>query len=96
MLLIDEKAKSIAAEPLLVLSLEAIEAEGLPEHDPGLPVFSQQLAYVMFTSGSTGVSKGVAVTHSNIVSLTADSCWQNGMHERVLFHSPHAFDASTY
>ncbi|MEI7666914.1 MAG: amino acid adenylation domain-containing protein [Synechococcaceae cyanobacterium ELA263] len=96
LLLIDDTAEVIAAEPLLVLSLNAIEAEGLPEHDPGLPVFSQQLAYVMFTSGSTGVPKGVAVTHSNIVSLAADSCWRNGMHERVLFHSPHAFDASTY
>ncbi len=96
LLLIDGTAEAIAAEPLLVLSLDAIEAEGLPEHDPGLPVFSQQLAYVMFTSGSTGVPKGVAVTHSNIVSLAADSCWRNGTHERVLFHSPHAFDASTY
>ncbi|MFM7547880.1 MAG: amino acid adenylation domain-containing protein, partial [Cyanobacteriota bacterium] len=96
LLLIDGTAEAIAAEPILVLSLDAINAEGLPEHDPGLPVFSQQLAYVMFTSGSTGVPKGVAVTHSNIVSLAADSCWRNGTHERVLFHSPHAFDASTY
>jgi nonribosomal peptide synthetase DhbF len=80
----------------VVLSLDAIEAEVLLEHDPGLPVFSQQLAYVMFTSGSTGVPKGVAVTHSNIVSMAADSSWRNGMHEWVLFHSPHAFDASTY
>jgi amino acid adenylation domain-containing protein len=96
LLLIDGTAEAIAAEPLLVLSLDAIAAEGLPEHDPDLPVFSQQRAYVMFTSGSTGVPKGVAVTHSNIVSLAADSCWRNGMHERVLFHSPHAFDASTY
>ena len=96
LLLIDGTAEAIAAEPLLVLSMDAIAAEGLPEHDPGLPVCSQQLAYVMFTSGSTGVPKGVAVTHSNIVSLAADSCWRNGTHERVLFHSPHAFDASTY
>ena len=96
LLLIDGTAEAITAEPLLVLSMDAIAAEGLPEHDPGLPVCSQQLAYVMFTSGSTGVPKGVAVTHSNIVSLAADSCWRNGTHERVLFHSPHAFDASTY
>ncbi|CAL9567060.1 amino acid adenylation domain-containing protein [Streptomyces sp. enrichment culture] len=52
-------------------------------------------AYVMFTSGSTGTPKGVTVSHRSIVSLTRDRRWR-GAHERVLFHSPHAFDAATY
>ncbi|MFF4160351.1 amino acid adenylation domain-containing protein [Streptomyces sp. NPDC001678] len=58
--------------------------------DPG------RLAYVMFTSGSTGTPKGVAVTHGNITALVRDPAWHGGAHERVLLHSPHAFDASTY
>lgn len=54
------------------------------------------LAYVMFTSGSTGVPKGVATTHGNILNLATDQCWRNGNHRRILMHSPHSFDAATY
>ena len=42
----------------------------------------------MFTSGSTGVPKGVAVTHHNITTLAADHRWHD--HHRVLSHSPFA------
>ncbi|MFD5064793.1 amino acid adenylation domain-containing protein [Streptomyces sp. NPDC058394] len=64
---------------------------------PAFPaVDPEQLAYVMFTSGSTGTPKGVAVTHRNVLGLARDTGWQGGAHERVLLHSPHAFDASTY
>ncbi len=54
------------------------------------------LAYVMYTSGSTGTPKGVAVDHRAVVALALDRRWRGGAHERVLFRSPHAFDASTY
>ncbi|MBT2387145.1 non-ribosomal peptide synthetase [Streptomyces sp. ISL-11] len=60
------------------------------------PAEPRQLAYVMFTSGSTGTPKGVAVTHENVVGLARDQAWRGGAHGRVLLHSPHAFDASTY
>ncbi|MFI8962716.1 amino acid adenylation domain-containing protein [Streptomyces sp. NPDC053493] len=67
-----------------------------PAHAPGIPVHPDQLAYVMFTSGSTGTPKGVAVRHRDVVDLAADRRWQDGRHERILLHSPHAFDAATY
>ncbi|MBC3840502.1 hypothetical protein GXW82_10425 [Streptacidiphilus sp. 4-A2] len=38
----------------------------------------------------------MAVRHRDVVDLTADRQWRGGAHERVLLHSPHAFDASTY
>ncbi|CAN3979390.1 Polyketide synthase modules and related proteins [Kitasatospora purpeofusca] len=69
---------------------------GAPDHDPGLPVHPDRLAYVMFTSGSTGTPKGVAVRHRDVVDLADDRRWRDGRHERILLHSPHAFDAATY
>ena len=64
--------------------------------DPAVFVHPDQLAYVMYTSGSTGTPKGVAVRHRDVADLAADRRWRDGAHERVLLHSPHAFDAATY
>ncbi|GAA2947594.1 amino acid adenylation domain-containing protein [Kitasatospora cinereorecta] len=61
-----------------------------------MPPGPERLAYVMYTSGSTGRPKGVAVTHRGIADLAADSLFAGGAQERVLMHSAHAFDASTY
>ncbi|WP_280677847.1 non-ribosomal peptide synthetase [Kitasatospora sp. MAA19] len=71
-------------------------AEGCPETDPQVSVHPDQLAYVMYTSGSTGEPKGVAVRQKDVVALASDRAWQGGAHERVLLHSPHSFDATTY
>ncbi|MYW04960.1 non-ribosomal peptide synthetase [Streptomyces sp. SID3343] len=74
------------------------DASGLDDDlpAPDLPADPRQVAYVMFTSGSTGTPKGVEATHENVVGLVGDPTWRSGAHERVLLHSPHAFDASTY
>ena len=67
-----------------------------PATDPAKAGYAEQLAYVMYTSGSTGTPKGAAVTHGDVLSLAFDRCWRSGAHEKVLLHSPQAFDASTY
>jgi amino acid adenylation domain-containing protein len=64
--------------------------------DLGIARYPDQLAYVMYTSGSTGQPKGVAVRHRDVVALASDRCWLGSAHDRVLMHSPPAFDASTY
>ncbi|MEO3825212.1 amino acid adenylation domain-containing protein [Actinomadura sp. B10D3] len=67
-----------------------------PATDPGIECRPEQLACVFFTSGSTGTPKGVMVSHRDAVDLATDERLGNGAHDRVLVHSPHAFDASTY
>jgi amino acid adenylation domain-containing protein len=52
------------------------------------------LAYVMYTSGSSGVPKGVAVPQREVVRLVSDRCWTGAGSGRVLFQAPFAFDAS--
>src|SRR5207248_11480828 len=64
--------------------------------NPEVTGHPDQLAYVMYTSGSTGQPKGIAVTHRDVVDLAADPTWRGGAHQVVLAHSPVAFDASTY
>ncbi|TVT53852.1 amino acid adenylation domain-containing protein [Amycolatopsis rhizosphaerae] len=88
-------AGRIAHEGRIVVDAPSATA-GFPDTDPAVAVHPDQLAYVMYTSGSTGIPKGVAVTHRDVAQLALDSCWHGGNHRRVLLHSPGAFDASTY
>jgi aspartate racemase len=54
-------------------------------------------AYVMFTSGTTGVPKGVRVTHRNIVRLVQNTNYVTlGADDVLLQFAPLAFDASTF
>jgi D-alanine--poly(phosphoribitol) ligase subunit 1 len=56
------------------------------------------IAYVMFTSGSTGIPKGVAVTHQNVLHLIAWGSQRFGITEQDNFAnlSPMYFDNSVF
>jgi amino acid adenylation domain-containing protein len=56
------------AGELISLESERERLVALPDTDPELTVGPQNTAYVLFTSGSTGVPKGVAVTQRNLVN----------------------------
>ncbi|MGW2714820.1 amino acid adenylation domain-containing protein, partial [Streptomyces sp. NPDC001356] len=73
----------------------AATADG-PVTDPAVPIHPDQLAYVMFTSGSTGEPKGVPSSHRDATELALDQGFSDRAAQRVLMHSPHSFDSSTY
>ncbi|HWS66410.1 MAG TPA: non-ribosomal peptide synthetase [Steroidobacteraceae bacterium] len=66
-------------------------AGALPETGP------DDLAYVMYTSGSTGHPKGVLIPHRGVVRLVVENPFASmGPDEVHLLLAPLAFDASTF
>lgn len=63
-----------------------------------LLVDGETIAYIMFTSGSTGVPKGVAVTHQNVLHFIAWAHERFGISEQDNFAniSPMYFDNSVF
>lgn len=69
---------------------------GFPDGNPGREVTPQDRAYVMYTSGSTGVPKGVEITHAGVTRLVDEVDYlQLGPATRMALNAPLAFDAST-
>nr|WP_042180536.1 non-ribosomal peptide synthetase [Kibdelosporangium sp. MJ126-NF4]CEL14435.1 Peptide synthetase [Kibdelosporangium sp. MJ126-NF4]CTQ88800.1 non-ribosomal peptide synthetase [Kibdelosporangium sp. MJ126-NF4] len=97
----DARAALVSAVPDVLASqgvpVCATWEPGWPSADvPAEPADPARIAYVAFTSGSTGVPKGVAVPHRAGVRLVHDADFVTlGPGERVLRLSPLAFDAST-
>jgi amino acid adenylation domain-containing protein/non-ribosomal peptide synthase protein (TIGR01720 family) len=55
------------------------------------------LAYIMFTSGSTGLPKAVAITHRGVVRLVKNTDYCDfGRNQVFLLLSPVTFDATTF
>ncbi|MGV9787276.1 amino acid adenylation domain-containing protein [Streptomyces sp. NPDC003435] len=84
--------------PVLTVDPAGRVLSGGPFAPGALPAVSggDRLAYVMFTSGSTGLPKAVGVTHADITALAADRTWADGVADAVLMHSAYVFDAATF
>jgi len=86
---------SLNSSKTTLLSMDAdfstYSADNLETHGT-----AENLAYVMYTSGSTGQPKGVLITHRAIVRLVKEQNFMD-MSEREVFlqFSPISFDAST-
>jgi amino acid adenylation domain-containing protein len=85
---------------IVVVPLEpAGTSDPSPEpEEPGTPASDgDDLAYVLYTSGSSGTPKGVLVTHSGIVNLLSSLAREPGMtaDDTVLAVASFGFDAAT-
>ncbi|MFO0762808.1 MAG: non-ribosomal peptide synthase/polyketide synthase, partial [Byssovorax sp.] len=67
--------KLAASLPVDGISVVCLDASGLlsaqPAHDPTIAVDPWDIAYVMYTSGSTGAPKGVSGTHTGAINRFA-------------------------
>ncbi|MBO0683845.1 MAG: amino acid adenylation domain-containing protein, partial [Candidatus Dormibacteraeota bacterium] len=71
--------------------------DGLPVIAPEVGPAPNHLAYVLFTSGSTGPPKGVMVEHQSVIRLVCPATYAELGPDRVLLQlSALAFDLSTF
>jgi amino acid adenylation domain-containing protein/thioester reductase-like protein/FkbM family methyltransferase len=68
-----------------------------PQQNPTSNTKTQNLAYVMYTSGSTGQPKGVSIVHQGVVRLVKQNDYVSfSEKETFLQVAPIAFDAATF
>jgi len=81
---------------VVCLDTDAELIAGLSEQNVANEVSAENLAYVMYTSGSTGQPKGVSVRHRSVVRLVQETNYLE-VSERDVFlqAAPISFDAST-
>lgn len=87
----------IKRETLSVPTCSWEEIQTLPETFPKSRVQAQDLAYIMYTSGSTGAPKGIMHTHYSGLSYAklSQDLYELGSEDIIGNHSPLHFDIST-
>ncbi|MBI3885787.1 MAG: amino acid adenylation domain-containing protein [Opitutae bacterium] len=91
-----ESPPAVAAPPLVWLDKLAAELAAEDAAAPPPAATAESLAYVCYTSGTTGQPKGVCVSHRGVVRLVIDTDYAHfGPDETFLQFAPVSFDAST-
>jgi amino acid adenylation domain-containing protein/non-ribosomal peptide synthase protein (TIGR01720 family) len=93
------EASCRARVPAGVLSLDVADQQlaRCSSDNPPPSAAAGSLAYIVYTSGSTGQPKGVCVPHRAVVRLVRDTNYVSlGSQDRVLQASNASFDAATF
>jgi aspartate racemase len=92
-------ADKLPADAVELVRLD-VDAEAIASNSaerPSIARTGDDLAYVMYTSGTTGDPKGVAVPHRGIVRLVRGTDYADfGADQVFLQYAPLSFDASTF
>jgi amino acid adenylation domain-containing protein len=76
--------------------VSALDLSAEPTTDPGVAGVAAQLAYLAYTSGSTGMPKAAMIPHAAVIRLVRHANFLTvHPHDRFLLLAPLAFDAST-
>jgi non-ribosomal peptide synthetase component F len=83
--------------PVILLDTDWPLIASESEENPERNITPEHLAYISYTSGSTGVPKGVAVPHRGVVRLVTGNDYAHFDPDEVFLQfAPLAFDASTF
>jgi amino acid adenylation domain-containing protein len=92
----DSRNGSAAVPVILCLDTEWSQVAAEAPHPIPVDLTPDHLAYVSYTSGSTGQPKGVCVPHRGVVRLVRNTNFAHfGTDEVIMQFAPVAFDAST-